>query len=650
MKKLIILIPLFFSFLLSAKTEFESYNWETFPANDHSDTVKCVNGAAITLERRIFETYVNSENNFEEMYVYHQKIKIDSHDALTRFNKIYISLQNVIEVIDIQARFVSPAGKITILPRESIKQIANMDNEGDHKTFAIEGAEIGGQIEYFYVLRKNYDPYSGFYVQGITPKHNVEILFAYPSKIAYLVKTYNGLPPFKADLNNPDKTYQKTFIAYISPIEEEKYSYYEANLMRFEYTLAYNNYNSVLRKYSWATGSANTHKNIYALSKGDQSAAAALYKKIAPEKGGTEVKVRAIENWIKSGFSISKDIPASKELSETIKLKQANPFAAVKLFVALLRAGNIEFEFVETGDNISRPFDPDFNCINFLNNYLIYFPDIDRYLIPDDTEYRLGLIPARFQGAYGLFLRPVNYNENTEILVYEVRKIPVSDHISNTDSLVIDLALDDNLTDVHAEIKRSISGELGRVFQNVLYRLPDDKKKEVTRQVFLTGSQHARIDSLILKNCNPDEIGRLPLNWNVSIKSDELVENAGGDLLFHIGETIGKQSELYQEKSRKLPINVGILHNYFRKIVFHIPQGYTVANPENMEMNVVMKNGDRIGCTFTSQAKIEGNQLVITSHEYYTDESYASDRYNEFREVINAAADFNKRNILIKKL
>ena len=89
--------------------------------------------------------------------------------------------------------------------------------------------------------------------------------------------------------------------------------------------------------------------------------------------------------------------------------------------------------------------------------------------------------------------------------------------------------------------------------------------------------------------------------------SHGLVENAGNDFLIHIGETIGKQAELYQEKSRRLPVSVGILHSYFRRIVFHIPQGYTVANPEGINMDVAMKNGDKISCLFTSQARIEGD-------------------------------------------
>lgn len=636
--------------LFSQKTEFESYNWDTFPTVQNTDTIKCVNGAAVTLERRIVETYINSENNFEVMYVYHRNIKIGSHEALGKFNKIYISLENVIEILNIQARFIAPNGKITVLPKESIKKIANLDNEGDYQTFAFEGAEVGGQIEYFYVLRKKFDTESGYFLQDDIPKNNVEIIFAYPSKISYLIKGYNGLPAFKLNTENPEKTYQKSSVSYIAPIEEEKYANYKASLMQFEYTLSYNHFNSALRKCSWKTGCEEAYNNIYDFSKNDKGAALSLYKQIAPKDGNEEQKIRAIENWIKSNFSIKKEIQYQKELSEVIKLKQASKTSATKLFVAILSAGNINFELVETGSISKHPFDPDFNCTNFLSYYLIYFPGVDKYLIPDDIEYRMGLIPEDYQGEYGLFMHPVSYNEDINILAYDVRRIPFQENSLNTDSLLIDIRLNPNQADIDAKIHRSINGALGRIFQNVFQNITEDKKKDICEEFFKMGEQNAQISSLSIKNDHPNDIGLNPIILNITMKSGELIEIAGNDLLFHIGETIGKQAELYQEHSRKLPIHIGILHNYYRKIVFQIPSGYVVANPENLEMNVAMKNGDQISSIFTSHVEIKGDQLIIVSHEYYNDESYPASRYTEFRDVINASADFNKKTILLKKI
>ncbi|MEI6142820.1 MAG: hypothetical protein WCP85_26325, partial [Mariniphaga sp.] len=61
MKEYILLILMALSFQLYGQTEFEKYNWDTFPMVSGKDTVKCVNGASVTLERRIFETYLNKE-------------------------------------------------------------------------------------------------------------------------------------------------------------------------------------------------------------------------------------------------------------------------------------------------------------------------------------------------------------------------------------------------------------------------------------------------------------------------------------------------------------------------------------------------------------------------------------------------------------
>ncbi len=635
---------------LGQKTEFESYDWNTIETERNTDTIKCVNGVAVTLDRRIFEVYLNAENYFEEVFVFHRKIKVESHDALSAFNKIYISLENVIDILNIKARFISPAGKITVLPKESIKQIANMDNDGDYKTFAIEGGEVGGQIEYFYVLRKKYNAESGYYLQDRIPKSNVDIIFAYPSKIEYLIKSYNGFPVFKLDTQNQEKTYQRAHIDYIPAIEEEKYANYKASLMRFEYTLSYNHYNSALRKYSWKTACDNTYNNVYDLSKNDKSVAQTLYKQITHESADTEHKIRAIENWVKTNISIKKEIPYQKELSEILRLKQANNTSVVKLFIALLTAGNVDFEFIETGTNEARPFDPDFNCTNFLNSYLIYFPKVDKYLSPDNIEYRLGLTPENYQGQYGLFMHPVGYNENITALAYQVKQIPIQDNSTNTDSLYVNLSLNSNETDIDAKIVRRINGAFGRIFQNLFQNLTEEKRKDVCSDFFSMGKQEAKISSLVIKNDHPNNIGLNPLVFDVSLKATDLIENAGNNLLFHVGETIGRQAELYQEQSRKLPIHVGVLHNYYRKIIFQIPEGYVVANPENLEMKVEMKNGDKTGCIFTSHADIKDRQLIIISREYYNDETYPASRYPEFRDVINASADFNKKVILLKKM
>jgi hypothetical protein len=144
-------------------------------------------------------------------------------------------------------------------------------------------------------------------------------------------------------------------------------------------------------------------------------------------------------------------------------------------------------------------------------------------------------------------------------------------------------------------------------------------------------------------------MGQKPISWDVDCSATALVENAGDDVIIKIGETIGTQSELYQSTTRKLPIKIDVLRNYYRKIVFNIPEGYTVTNPADLNMHVEMLNKGKTSCIFTSEAKIIGNQLIILSMEYYSEPDYPVSRYDEFRNVINASADYNKKTLVLKK-
>ena len=70
-----------------------------------------------------------------------------------------------------------------------------------------------------------------------------------------------------------------------------------------------------------------------------------------------------------------------------------------------------------------------------------------------------------------------------------------------------------------------------------------------------------------------------------------------------------------------------------------------------MESLIIMKelldeNGIQ-KCKFESNYTLDGNKLTITIEEIYKDFEYDISEYEDFREVINAASDFNKAAILM---
>ncbi len=408
MKNIFIFLFLFCStFLVAQSPEYSGYNWSTFPAAKEIDTVKAVNGSVITLERRISDVYANKDNLFEEISIFHRKIRVMTHEAVNDFNKIYVPVGNVLEILDIRARFISPDGKITELPKESIHQVENLENKGDYKSFAIEGAETGGEIEYYYKLRKKYDPYGTQVIQGEQPRTNVQVIFVYPSKLEYQVKSYNGFPAFSSRTDTlTGKTWLQADAAVIPSLLPEKYAAYKANLMRYEFTLAYNNYNSLFRTYSFSKISANLYGNIYELSKSEKSAVKSVIKKLKLSGLDTRQKARKIEDWVKTEIAVSEELTSMPDIVQMIKLKQTTKSGALRIMVALLNEAGLNFELVATCNKSERVFDPDFNGFNFLDDYLIYYPELNQFILPENPVYRLGINPSAYQGTFGLFLHP----------------------------------------------------------------------------------------------------------------------------------------------------------------------------------------------------------------------------------------------------
>lgn len=650
MKQLLIISLLFIAVSVCAQTEFESYTWNTIPPQNQADTIKSVSGTVVLLERRITEIYLNEKKDvFEEIYVFHKKIKVESHQSVNEENKIYIPVKNVIEIIKIEARFIASNGKITNLKSESIKEVENLENKGDFKTFVIEGAEVGGQIEYYYILRRNLDPNGAVYIQDDVPKGDVVVIFSYPSKLAYLIKSYNKFPGFVITSDEKGKTYMKAIAGYIPSLRSERYAYYKANLMRYEFTLAYNSYTGSLRIYSWNKACATVYTNLIPLKKNEESAVASWLRKMKVPDSDLATRIRYIENKVKSEISISEDNVQEMDLEDIIKLKQSGKYNAVRLFAALFKSENIPFEVVLTSDMETKPFDPDFNCYNFLNDYLIYFPDINAYLTPDDPSYRLGLIPSNYQGGYGLFMHPISYGKELNTMAYDIKQIPSATCFENTDSLfqVIDVDLDQ--ANLNVKTRRAFYGDIARNFQSFWHTTTNERKEKIVEIVFNMGSENTHINSYSVSNELPEDIGLKPITWDLDITASALVENAGDDILIKIGETIGTQSELYEPTTRKLPVKIDVLRNYYRKMIFNIPNGYIVTNPADLNMHVELQNNGKPSCIFTSDAEVVGNQLIIISTEYYSESDYPVERYEEFRKVINASADYNKKTLLLKK-
>jgi hypothetical protein len=125
---------------------------------------------------------------------------------------------------------------------------------------------------------------------------------------------------------------------------------------------------------------------------------------------------------------------------------------------------------------------------------------------------------------------------------------------------------------------------------------------------------------------------------NATVKASELVEKAGNKVLVKIGDIIGSQVEMYQEKPRQFPMEIQYPHALERKIEFTIPDGYIVKNVNDLIINNVIKENGQVTMGFVSGYKQDGNKLMVNVMEEYRATFYPLSMYEDFKKIINAAA------------
>ena len=89
-------------------------------------------------------------------------------------------------------------------------------------------------------------------------------------------------------------------------------------------------------------------------------------------------------------------------------------------------------------------------------------------------------------------------------------------------------------------------------------------------------------------------------------------------------------------------------HSYKRVLNIKIPAGYKITNLEDLNMNVSSQKDGDTTMAFTSEYTLKDDVLTVTCNEYYNEINVPLDRYEEFRKVINAAADFNKITLIFE--
>ncbi|HEX6892052.1 MAG TPA: hypothetical protein VF141_15195, partial [Chryseolinea sp.] len=259
-------------------------------------------------------------------------------------------------------------------------------------------------------------------------------------------------------------------------------------------------------------------------------------------------------------------------------------------------------------------------------------------------ELRYPLVQPDYTAQQGLFIEPIAVGEVKSALS-SINVIPPAEYSVNIDNLDIEVTFNEDLASNQIHQKREFGG------YNAAYLAP--------YYDVMSADQRTNMINEIIKQTAPDAViknskalvsptGNFIVD--VDFQSNHFLEKAGPRILFKAGELIGKQIEMYRDDQRTTVVENEFNRKYYRTIKIHVPKGYKVKNGDDLKFNIAYRDQDLTPFLFKSDYTIKDNVLEITIDEYYKEIYAPLSRYEDFRKVVNAAADFNKITLVLEKL
>jgi len=623
-------------------------DWVASPKLHVADS-QFVNESAIILDDVRQHQYVDvDKDNMVIMITCRRLIKINDDKGAELYNKIYIPVNPVTEVVQsIKARTIQPTGQVLDLPQDKIFDVTEDGNA--YKKFALEGIEKGCEIEYMYTIKRKVSFFGlETYQSGYAPCENAVFILETPKRLLFSVKGYNGFTVSNDSVIGDQRittAIQKNIVA----LADEKYSDRTPNLMNVQYKLSYNlSIDQNARLFTWNELAKNVYTAYTTFTPKETKAIDGFIKGINLPKNATEEeKLVAIEEYIKT--AVGDDDQGGDDadnIEKIIKNNVASNDGLTKLFIATFERLGINYQIVFPSKKDDYPLDETFENYKLVEEMLFYFPNSGNFMEPANRTIRYPFIDPAWAATTGLFLKGTTIGTfKTAIASFD--SIGIQPYDKNAIDLEVKMQFTGTMDSMQLHTKQTLLGYGATSYRPAFSFLSDDKKEEFTKDVVTTVAKTDNVQNITVQNsAMTDTYKNKPLIIEADITSGDILDQAGNNILIKMGEVIGPQVEMYQEKPRQLPIAMEYPHSEDRDIYFTIPAGYQIKNLNDINSSKTAAN-DSIG--FVSSFTQKGNILHIKIHEYYKMTDFPVIMFEEFTKVINASADFNKLVLVLAK-
>ena len=583
----------------------------------------------------------------EEVYVYetrHTKTKINRiNNPLD--NEIIISKINVSEIVDVRAKIINQDTIISYGFDEMKKMINSDDSDENYNNYKLPNLDEGDIVEIMYTVKKDFN-FNGYKIIEESYPILLSKFILIENNFKSNIKIYNSNNSFVSDIIFDGKKSKQIIFNNLNATANEQYSTPIANKIKISYQ-CYENRDDVSQIEYWGNLVQNVSELFFPKTVNEKA------KEILREiKNGyvkipwNELKIaNAIDEYIKNNFIISdEDDPKLNDIEYILNNKISNDFSIIQVYSSLFKEADIEYEVAISCNRYFLKFDPELFDSNQLREFLIFLPNQEKYISPNRVEYRVSEAPEDLLGNYGIFI--------DKDLDYYFSEITLFDQDFSQIKKNIEVNISRNLNKTKINESRLFSGYWAITNRNYIYLSENEKTDFLVDFFTINGLDNKKVSNYNIKNFDiSHNTFNTPLEITSTISTSDLIEEKEGLTYLKIGKVIGLQSNLFDEKERINPIEINFPNSYDYNIKVNIPRGYKIVDFSelNKSKEYISVDGNSTA-KFLSKATVNGNVLNINIKEYYKELRYSKKRYQEFREVINAAAKFYETSLLIEKI
>jgi len=634
----------FLLIVLSVNSFSQSYlniNWD-----DKTGDLKTSNHDLQGIFSNHYVEYFNSKFS-DEVYIYethHMKTKINKITDDSN-NDIFISKINVSEIVDVKSKIINDDTTATYGFEEMKKMIDKSTSSENYNYYKIPGIKEQDIVEVIYTVKRDFNFNGNKIIEESYPILSSKFILI-ENDFKSNIKIYNSFNSFVEDTLIDGKKSKIINFKNLDATSNEQYSTPIANKIKVSYQ-CYENREDVSQTEYWNNLVQNLRELFFPSS--INPIAIDLFNEIQKNNISipkNEISIsNKIDEYIKNNFIISDDDdPNLNEISYIFDNKISNDFSIIQVYTNLLKAAKVDYEVAISCNRYFLKFDPELFDPNQLREFVIYLPKSEKYISPNRIEYRVSEAPDDLLGNYGVFI-----DKNLD---YYFSEITQSDKNFSEIKKKIEIYIPKNLKKLKIKENRSFSGYWAIMNRNYVSLSENEETDFLIDYFTINGLNNKKVTNYNIKNFDiSNNSYNNPLRINSTITTTELVEEVNGLVYLKVGKVIGLQSNLFDDNKRINEIEINFPNSYEYQIEVEIPKGYRVSDYSelNKAKEFISVDGS-ISAKFNSKATLNNNKINIVINEFYKNLRYDKGRYQEFREVINAAAKFYESTVILEQI